>query len=436
MIVPGRLALMLAAILALVLIAAIVEPAVAGIAVLGDALIIAASLWEGRGLKRAPVDIERENWVRVQVGRAEEFTYRIANRSRRSLVVHIRQPWPDGIEGTVNTAMVSLAPGEVVRLALTATPRVRGVIEVPPARIDVHGPADIARWRSTLPTGAQVKVFPSLRGMTEYEALRRQHASSLVGLHRQRMLGSGREFDQLRDYFSGDDYRDVNWKATARRNRPITNMYQEERSHDVVLCLDCGRMMGNPVGAGTALDYAVDASIMLAHVANRHGDRVGLALFGDVVHRFVKPAAGLPAVHRIIEELVDARPEPVFPSYGALMGSLRTRQNRRSLVVLFTDLNDPQLAANLSESLQLASRRHVVVVISLRDPLLDRIASGPADDRSSLYQVLAARQLTKERATYARELHRIGASVLEADANSITIQLLNTYLSIKARQIL
>ena len=166
---------------------------------------------------------------------------------------------------------------------------------------------------------ASLKVFPSLRGMSQYEALRRHRASMLAGLHQQRMLGAGRGFDQLRDYLPDDDFRDINWKATARHRRPITNMYQAERSRDVILCLDCGRMMASPVGSATALDHAVDASIMLAHVANRQSDRVGVALFKDVVERLVKPAAGMSAVHRIIETLVDARAEAVFPSYAALV---------------------------------------------------------------------------------------------------------------------
>src|SRR5204863_5782644 len=109
---------------------------------------------------------------------------------------------------------------------------------------------------------------------------------------------------------------------------------------------------------------------------------------------------------------------------------LRVRQNTRSMVFLFTDLNDPQLAANLAEVLPLVSRRHVLVVVSLRDPLLDRVASGAAANRREVYEVLAARQLAIERATRTRELHKLGAIVLEADARSITVNLLNTYLSI------
>src|SRR5262249_2384584 len=148
--------------------------------------------------------------------------------------------------------------------------------------------------------------------------------------------------------------------------------------------IDCGRMMGNPVGGATALDHAIDASILLAHVSNRHGDRVGLVLFREAVSRYLRPAAGASAMNRILEELFDASTEPVFPSYAALVSALRVHQKRRCMVFLFTDFNDAQLSSNLAEVLPLVSRRHVCVVVSLRDPLVNRVASGPAADRAGV----------------------------------------------------
>jgi uncharacterized protein (DUF58 family) len=435
LIVPGRRTLLFAGILALLLIAAVAEHLVVLAAILGDLLLIGYCMLEGRSLAGANVDVRAEAWPSLQVGREAILRYRISNRSNRAIIVRIRQPWPTSVEAKENEAETTVASGEIVDVGLAITPRSRGSIDVDPTEIDVRYRSDWARHRRRSRVPA-LRVLPSLRGLSEYDALRRDRASMLGGLHRQRMVGAGREFEQLRDYMADDDFRDINWRATARRRKPITNTYQAERSRDLILCLDCGRMMGNPIGGATALDHAIDAAIMLAHVANRQGDRVGLALFRDVVERFVKPAAGLLAVNRIINELVDAKAQSVFPSYAAMLSALRAHQNRRSLVLLFTDLNDPQLAANLAEALPSASRRHVVVVISLRDPMLDRVASGPAVDRQGVYQVVAARQLAIERATRSRELERIGAHVLEADADSLTVKLLNMYLSIKARQLL
>jgi len=330
-IVPGRLTLMLALVTAVFLIAAVVEPLVAVAALAADVALLGACVWKGRDLKRIGVEVTRDNWGRVQVGRQESFVYKISNRSRHEVIVRVRQIWPDTMKADQIEVEVPVAGGEIVRVALKATAWSRGSVQIAPADVEIRLHADWVRRRWATDTG-ELKIFPNLRGMSEYETLRRHHASTFGGLHRQRMLGAGREFDQLRDYGPDDDFRDINWKATARRQHPITNLYQAERSRDVLLCLDCGRMMGNPVGNVAVLDHAIDAAIMVAHVANRQGDRVGLALFRDVVHRFVKPASGMPAVHRIIEELVDAKTEGVFPSYSALMTALRTHQNRRSLI--------------------------------------------------------------------------------------------------------
>jgi uncharacterized protein (DUF58 family) len=435
LIVPGRLTLLAAICLAMALVAAAVQPSLVLVILAADLVLIANCLILGWRIKLSAISVEREEGGKVQVGRAEEFVYRIANRSRSNLVLRLRQPWPEGIEAESDELELRIGGGEIVRASLTATPHVRGTTLIPPVQIDLRTNSDWSRRRMTAAGEMELTVFPSLAGLKEFETLRRHHATGIAGVHRQRMLGSGREFDQLREYSVDDDYRDINWKATARRRQPMTNLYQAERSQNVLLCLDCSRMMGNPVGSGTALDRAVDASIMLAHVANRSADRVGLVLFRDVVHRFIKPTTGMAATERIIDELVSAQPKGVFPSYAALASALRAHQNMRSMVFLFTDLNDPQLATNLTEVLPLVSRRHVVVVISLRDPLLERVADGPANDRRGMYQVLAARQLASERATRTRELRQIGASVLEADADSLTIKVLNTYLSLKARQV-
>lgn len=435
MIVPGRLTILTAICLALVLVAAVIQPVIALVVLAADLALIIFCLLIGWRLNPASISIEREDWGKVQVGKKEQFIFRIANRSRHALIVRLRQPWPEGFTAETDQLEVPIAGGEILRVSLDATAHIRGTITIPALQIDLRAAADWARRRFSAAGEMEVTVFPSLKALGEFETLRHHHAMGIAGVHRQRMLGAGREFDQLREYLIDDDYRDINWKATARRRQPMTNLYQAERSQNVLLCLDCGRMMGNPVGAGTALDRAIDASIMLAHVANRSDDRVGLVLFRDVVHRFIKPAAGMAATQRIIDELVSAQPEGVFPSYAALASALRVHQNMRSMVFLFTDLNDPQLATNLTEVLPLISRRHVVVVISLRDPLLEKVADGPAADRRGVYRVLAARELSTERAARTRELRRIGALVLEADADSLTMQVLNSYLALKAKQV-
>ncbi len=433
MITPGRTTMFVAAALAVVLLGALARPELLAIVLAADTVLLAACLVQGRALRRTRLTIDRERWSRVQINRPADLVYRFENRGNRVLTVRLHQQWPSSFEAESNELEVSLGPGEAVRAALSVVPRQRGRVRVGAASVQVRYASDLARWRRAL-RGARLSVYPDLRRVAEYDVLRRHRAWGQFGVHRVRMVGSGREFDQLRDYLPDDDYRDIHWMATARRREPITAVYQAERSQDVMLCLDCGRMMGSPVGSGTALDHAVDAGLVLAHVCQRSFDRVGLALFRDTVHRYLKPVGAGAGMNRLIEHLVDLTPQGVFPSYKALISSLRTNQKRRAMVFLFTDLNDPQLSANLIEVLPLVSRRHVFVVVSLRDPLLDKVASGPAPNRRGLFQVLAARHLADERAGRVRQLQRCGVQVLEVAADKITVELINAYLAIKMRQ--
>lgn len=435
MTVPGRTAIFAVIMLAALLVGAAVDPTL-GIGVLvADVCVLLLFLLEGRRLLSFQVTVEREEKKRLQINRETDFSYRIENRGKSLIILSLRQIWPDSFSAETDNFEVKVAPGEVVRAALTATPQQRGRIEMPAAEIDIRFSSGWAKRRSNLEP-EYISVYPDLKSLVDYDTLRRNRALRQFGIHKLRLVGAGREFEQLREYMPDDDFRDVNWKATARRNRPVTNVYQAERSQDVLVCIDCGRMMGNPVGKGVALDYAIDASIMLSYVSNRQGDRVGLVLFKDVVNLFLKPQGGIKATNRIIEELVDAVPEGIFPSYTALVGALRKSNKRRSMIFLFTDLNDPQLAANLADVLPLVSRRHIFVVISLRDPLLDMVANGPAANNEDVYKILAARQLVSERDARSRELVKTGVKVLEADADSISLKVLNTYLSIKTRQLL
>jgi uncharacterized protein (DUF58 family) len=434
MTVPGRTLLFFCAVLALAMLGALARPAILFAVLAGDVLLLAAFTFDRRRLAKVLLEVSREEGSRFQLGRQAEFVYRLENRSDSPLLANIRQTWPESFESEERDAGVEIAPGEIVRIALAATPRQRGHVSLPPPELSISSAAGLAVRRQTCGDAKDISVYPDLQSLYDYDVLRRSRALRQMGIHRMRLIGAGREFEQLREYVPDDDYRNINWKSTARKREPITNVYQIERSQDVLIAIDCGRMMAAPAGRGSALDCAVDASVMLAHAADKNGDRIGLALFKDSVELFIKPKAGRAAVARVIEELVDAQAEGVFPSFFALAENLKQRQKRRSMIFLFTDLNDLQLANDISAALPLLSRRHVVVVISLRDPALAMLAEGAAESQADVYGVLAARDLVSERDARMRDISRHGIQVLEADSESLTMEVINRYLTIKMRQ--
>ncbi len=434
MIVPTRYALGGLLLAALVSLAAVVDHrwvlAAAGI----DLAVIAAVLWQGRTLARRAVKLQVQYVGQLQVSRPGCIQWIVINSEPRQAVhVSLRQAWPASWEGEPGPWEADLGPMQRVVFEAQITPRQRGCVQLPPTELDVTAPLALAAYRRLEADSSAVTVYPDLTAISSYEKLRRSRALRAAGFHQQRMIGTGREFDQLREYLPGDDFRDVNWKATARSGSPQTNLYQAERSRDVILCLDGGRMMGNPVGGRSSLDYAVDAAVLLAHACRDQGDRVGVITFRDRVDTVIRPGTG--QAQRVLQVLARFDSQPVYPSYLSLVEALRLRQTQRGLVFILTDLSDPQLAADLVELMPLLSCRHLVVVVALHDTLLEQLAEGPAA-AGEVERVLAARSIVRERAEHMRQLSKSGVQVLSADAERLSIAVVNHYMKIKARQLI
>jgi uncharacterized protein (DUF58 family) len=436
MTIPGRLAFVGGIAVALLLMGAGVASVLVWIAVAFNIAIAVAMLIQARRLRRIRVHVERRDWQRGHIHRSRNFIYVIENRSDERIICRLDQEWPATFSATQKRAEVLIEPGEMVELALEATPQARGRTPLPPTQVEIRFPSAwvVSRWLQD--AHQTIAIYPDLQQLAEYDTLLHAHLLGQLGIHRHRQLGGGREFDQLRNYVPDDDYRQIDWKATARKQKPITVVHRTERSQNLLLCVDCGRLMGNPAGNGTYLDKATDACTLLAHVADRGGDQVGLLLFRDSVLKFLPPKHGKTAVLRIIDSLVDLDAQPVFPSFAAWAEAVQIRNRKRSMIFLFTDLGDPQLSADLVATVPVIARRHVVVVISIRNPTLDQVADGPAAERADIYRILAARTLSDERAARTRQLVQAGVQVLDVDHPSLLVKTVNKYLDIKARQLL
>lgn len=436
LIIPGRTTLLAAAALCPLLLAAMLDPWLGAVAVLADLLLLAACVIEGRTLRARPVTVAASTWPRLEREKPAMLAFCLHNPGTHGVRVTLRFDWPAalGVDPEARKVRLTLGPGEAMEVAVPCTPLKRGPVSVPPPRVEIAGHLGLACIRFTVGDLPALSVRPNLSKVAAFDQLRHRQSLAQMGIHRVRRIGEGREFEQLREYMPDDEFRLINWKATARRGEPVTTVYQIEKAQDLVICLDCGRMMGAPLARGTMLDAAVDACIMLAHAARRSGDKPGLALFGAQVKRYLAPSGSAPGLSRLADELGAAAAEPVFPSYTELTSFLRGHQKRRAMVFIFTDLGDPQLATNLAEVMPLIARRHAVVVVSLKDTLLHACAAGAPQSKAGLYQVLAAASLEDERAARVADLHKRGVSVLEAAPEKLGIDAINAYLRLKARQ--
>ncbi len=311
-------------------------------------------------------------------------------------------------------------------------PQRRGQYTLGPLQIRYRSPLGLWRQMVTLALPESVRVYPDLLALRQWELAIRQ-GRHLEGLKRANLRGTGTEFESLRDYQDGDPYRAINWTATARRGRLVTALYQIDRSQPIMLLLDAGRLMLPRVRGLTRLDHALNAALLLATVAAERGDHCGFMLFGGEVRAFTPPRKGRGQVLAMAEALYDVEPEQVEPDYGRMIGWLRARHKKRSLVVLFTDLIDPDISRGLVSHLSALAAHHAVLLVCLSDPALLRLARQVPADSDAAYTQAAALEVLAQRAQTRADLQSRGIGVVDVPPEDFSAGVVNQYLRLKAQ---
>jgi uncharacterized protein (DUF58 family) len=294
------------------------------------------------------------------------------------------------------------------------------------------GPLGLVIRQGQVKAAAAVKVYPNLLDIRRYDLLLRKERLREMGLRTVRQRGDGTEYDRLREYLPDDDFSHIDWKATARRNRPITIEYSSERSQNIMIVLDSGRMMLSPVGDIAKLDYALNAALLLSYVASGKGDRVGLLGFADDVHTYLTPKPGQGQFYRMLELLYGLQASLVEPNYRQAISYLALKQRKRAMVILFTDISGGPGIDDLVNQTLLLNRTHVVVVVSISDPDVHDAARQIPLNSSDVYQRAASVQLLDERRLTLDLLRRRGVFTLDIPANQLSLAVINQYLQMKA----
>jgi len=292
-----------------------------------------------------------------------------------------------------------------------------------------EGPLGLGRWHHQDGEPQEVLVYPDLPAARRLALAVRQGRFREQGRLTRGPLGLGTDFESIRDYAPDDDPRQINWRATDRLGRPMSNQYRVEQDREVMLLIDAGRLMASPLEDRTRLDAAVDAAVTVALVADVVGDRCGVVAFDDGVRRRLPPRrAGGDAV---VRALFDLEPRPVDADYELAFQSVEGA--KRSLIVVFCDLLEEAAARPLVDAVPVLARRHVVLVASVSDPDLDRrLVTAPATPLD-VYGQAVALDVLAARARVAHSLRRAGATVLEAPAGELPAACVRAYLRAKAR---
>jgi len=430
----GLLLLMLPAGLAAL---AVYEPSMAawtGWALLGVLALILSDHLLSRRL--AVLDLSRQADAKLSMGARNEVTISVRNLGRIPLRLRIKDDPPPEFSTDRREHGVYLRPYEDALVTYVTVPRSRGNFSF--GRLHARGRtiAGLSFWQRSFPATEAVAVYPNVAQVAQYEELARSGMLTQVGYHPYRRLGTGTNFESLREYLPDDEYRSVDWKATARRHRPITRQYEAERSQNVMIMIDAGRMMAGTAGQMSKLDYAINAALMLAYVATRRDDRVGLLAFDDEVQQFIAPGKGVAQVARIADGLYGLQPQLREPDYAVAFATLHARARKRALVICFTDLIDKDASARLLSGMASLFPRHLPLLIAIQDPdLLDAGGQVPSD-AFEVYEKAIAIQAIGDRADALGMITRRGVLVLDAPPKDLTVETVNRYLEIKERHAL
>jgi uncharacterized protein (DUF58 family) len=396
-------------------------------------VVLFALDWRLAGsLKR--FDLARRHDNRLSLNAVNPIHLSLRNRGRRPVTFWLRDEPPDAFEIDARV-LAGTAPGlggwEGV---YGVRPLRRGNYLFGALNLRWLSPLGLLVRQGRLPAPGPVAVYPNLLDVRHYDLLLRRNRLQELGLRHTRMFGEGTEFERLRDYQPDDDFRRIDWKATARRHQPITIEYQTERSQNVIAVLDGGRMMQSPVARVAKLDYVVNAVLLLAYVATGKGDKVGLLTFADQVSRYLGPRQGRGQFYRMLELLYAVEAQPVEPDYGRALAYLALKQRKRALIVLFTDVSGGATMRALVQHAAVLARRSLLLVVTISDPDVHAAAGQRPADSTGVYQRVAAERLLAERQVTLDQLRRQGCLTLDVPANELSIKVINQYLELKGRQ--
>ena len=376
---------------------------------------IVADAWMARAtpaaVRAVPNLLVRGQAARISIAIADAPPGTTRVRQPRAEEVHVSPPEGDG------------------GLTAAVTADRRGRHELQPVALRVTGPLRLAAWYRRVGEAAELVVYPDVPNARRIATAVRRGLFRDSGEITRGPLGLGTDFESIRDYLPDDDIRQVNWPATQRQGRPMSNQYRVEQDRIVIGLVDSGRLMGAPIGDRTRLDAALDALTAVAYVADEVGDRSGVVAFADTVRRRAKPNRR--GADGIVRAIFDLEPAPVDAAYELAFRSVGG--GKRALVMVFTDLLDGAAASELLRAVPVLARRHAVVVVSAIDPDLDSYRRSRPETTADVYRTAATVDLLAHRRLVVHSLERAGATVVEALPGALSEACVRTYLRAKTR---
>ena len=365
----------------------------------------------------------------LALGVRTEVRLRVANAAGMRMRLELHDHHPASFEAEGLPRRLELERAQWSEVAYQVRPVARGEAEFGAAEVRLYSPLGLWFIKRFAGNPTPVRVYPNFRALAKYTLLATDNRLSQIGVLQVRRRGEGTEFHQLREYRQGDAQRAIDWKATSRTGRLISREYEEEKDQRVMLVIDCGRRMASKDDELSHFDHALNAALLLAHVALRQGDAVGMMTMAGV-NRYCEPRKSVGAVNDILNRVYDIEPTLAVPDYNLAARDVMRHLRRRSLVIVLTNLRDED-DETLLPALKLLRTRHLVVLASLREAIISRALSARVDSFDRAVTHAAAAEYLAARERTFRRIGASGAVCLDVEPERLAISLVNRYLELK-----
>ncbi|UIN55284.1 DUF58 domain-containing protein [Pseudomonas kribbensis] len=393
--------------------------------------LFALSLLDALRLKRLPSPrVHRQMPGSLALGRWSEVRLEVEHDFDQSLAIQIFDHVPDGLSFENLPLDIELQPGQSSLIGYRLRPLKRGHFTFDTCELNLPSPLGLWSGKRLLNITDHTRVYPDFARLYGGELLAVDHWLSQLGVRQRQRRGQGMEFHQLREFREGDSLRQIDWKATARHRTPIAREYEDERDQQIVFMLDCGRNMRSQDGELSHFDHALNACLLLSHVALRQGDAVGLFTFASVQPRFIAPAKGAGQIKVLLNGVYDLDSTRRSADYPAAVNQLLARQKRRALVILMTNLRDED-DEDLLSAIKHLSQQHQVLVLCIREEAFDPSQLATVQTLQEALAYCATVDYLNARATVHQRLDAQGIVVLDTRPERLGAELVSLYLNWK-----
>lgn len=408
------------------------------IGVAGISLFLLASLKDLLSLYGKAVDVicEREMQSRFSNGDPNPITLHLRSSFKRPVKVKIIDEVPVEFQERNFSLNAQLVPSETVQVRYELTPKRRGSYDMGNIHLYVSSLWGLLERRFTVVQPASFKVYPSFMMIRNMEILSVENKAKVCGIKQVRRIGSSTEFDQIKEYVAGDDYRTINWKASARKHQLMSNLYTDEQSQQIFNVIDKGRGMQHTFHKMSLLDYAINASLALSYLAIQHSDHAGLISFEQNVDTYVPASSKSNQLELLMHFLHKESTTYIQSDYSVLYEHIHRKVNKRSLFVIYTTFD-----TNISMERQLPYLRklaasHVVLVVFFQDDEMSKLVDKKPNSTEDYFIHVSAANIEFEKRMIVKNLRRYGIRSILTRPENLTVDVINKYLDLKAQRVI